>query len=122
VKKKRVGRVWISGVCDPYQPLEKKYMLTKRCLAILVENGWPFTVQTKSPLVLRDIGIVKRSKDVEVGFTITTADEKIRKLFEPGAPPSRRRIEALAKLHLEGIRTFAMVARSSQAPRAGERA
>jgi DNA repair photolyase len=110
VKKKRVGRVWISGVCDPYQPLEKKYMLTKRCLAILVENGWPFTVQTKSPLVLRDIGIVKRSKDVEVGFTITTADERIRMLFEPGAPPSRRRIEALAKLHVEGIRTFAMVA------------
>ena len=110
VKKKRVGRVWISGVCDPYQPLEKKYMLTKRCLAILVENSWPFTVQTKSPLVLRDIGIVKRSKDVEVGFTITTADEKIRKLFEPGAPPSRRRIEALVKLHVEGIRTFAMVA------------
>jgi len=110
VKKKRVGRVWVSGVCDPYQPLEKKYMLTKRCLAILVENGWPFTVQTKSPLVLRDIGIVKRSKDAEVGFTITTADERIRKLFEPGAPPSKRRIEALAKLHLEGIRTFAMVA------------
>jgi DNA repair photolyase len=110
VKKKRIGRVWISGVCDPYQPLEKKYMLTKRCLAILVENGWPFTVQTKSPLVLRDIGIVKRSKDAEVGFTITTADEKIRKLFEPGAPPSMRRVEALAKLHSEGIRTFAMVA------------
>ena len=110
VKKKRVGRVWISGVCDPYQPLEKKYMLTKRCLAILVENGWPFTVQTKSPLVLRDIGIVKRSKDGEVGFTITTADEKIRKLFEPGAPPSRTRIEALSKLHSEGIRTFAMIA------------
>ena len=110
VKKKRIGRVWISGVCDPYQPLEKRYMLTKRCLAILVENGWPFTVQTKSPLVLRDIGIVKKSKDAEVGFTITTANERIRKLFEPGAPPSRRRIDALAKLHSEGIKTFAMVA------------
>jgi DNA repair photolyase len=110
VKKKRVGRVWISGVCDPYQPLEKRYMLTKRCLGILVENGWPFTIQTKSPLVLRDIGIVKRAKDAEVGFTITTADEKIRKIFEPVAPPIRKRIEALAKLRSEGIRTFAMVA------------
>jgi DNA repair photolyase len=110
VKKKMVGRVWISGVCDPYQPLEKRYMLTKRCLGILVENGWPFTIQTKSPLVLRDIGIVKRAKDAEVGFTITTADEKIRKIFEPVAPPIRKRIEALAKLRSEGIRTFAMVA------------
>jgi DNA repair photolyase len=110
VKRKKVGRVWISGVCDPYQPLEKKYMITKRCLAILTENGWPFTVQTKSSLVLRDIEILKRANNTEVGFTITTADERIRRIFEPGAPPSRKRIEALAKLHSEGIRTFAMVA------------
>jgi DNA repair photolyase len=110
VKRKRAGRVWISGVCDPYQPLEKKYMITKRCLDILVENGWPFTVQTKSPLVLRDIETLKRADDTEVGFTITTADERIRRLFEPGAPPSSKRIEALADLHSEGIRTFAMVA------------
>jgi DNA repair photolyase len=51
-------------------------MLTKRCLDILMDNSWPFTVQTKSSLVLRDIGTLKRSKDAEVGFTITTADEK----------------------------------------------
>jgi DNA repair photolyase len=110
VKKKQGGRVWISGVCDPYQPLEKRYMLTKRCLEILVEKGWPFTVQTKSSLVLRDIGILKRSKDAEVGFTITTAEEKIRRIFEPMATPIKKRIEALAKLHSEGIRTFAMIA------------
>jgi len=110
VKKKKMGRVWISGVCDPYQPLEKRYIITKKCLDILVENGWSFTVQTKSPLVLRDIGILKRANDVEVGFTITTADEKIRRIFEPGAPPSGKRIEALASLHSNGIRTFAMIA------------
>ncbi len=110
VKKKRIGRVWISGVCDPYQPLEKKYMITKRCIEILVENSWPFTIQTKSPLVLRDIEILKRSGDAEVGFTITTSDEKIRRIFEPGAPTSMKRIDALAKLHSEGIRTFAMIA------------
>ena len=110
VKKKKIGRVWISGVCDPYQPLEKKYQITKRCLEILVENGWPITVQTKSPLVLRDIETLKRASDLEVGFTITTADEGIRTIFEPGAPPSSARIEALASLRKEGIRTFAMVA------------
>jgi DNA repair photolyase len=110
VKRKKVGRVWISGVCDPYQPLEKKYMITKRCLDILVENGWPFTVQTKSSLVLRDIETLKRANNIEVGFTITTADERIRRIFEPGAPPLRKRIEALANLHSEKIRTFVMVA------------
>jgi len=110
IKKKRMGKVWVSGVCDPYQLLEKKYMLTKRCVEILVENGWPFTIQTKSPLVMRDIETLKKAKNAEVGFTITTADEKIRKIFEPGAPPIGQRIEALAKLHAEGINTFAMVA------------
>lgn len=110
VKKKKAGRVWISGVCDPYQPLEKRYRLTKRCLDILVENSWPLTVQTKSPLVLRDIDVLKRLDTTEVGFTITTADETMRKIFEPGAPPSGRRIEALAVLHSKGIRTFAMIA------------
>jgi DNA repair photolyase len=110
VKKKKVGRVWISGVCDPYQPLEKKYMVTKKCLSILVENGWPLTVQTKSPLVLRDVEILKGATDAEVGFKITTADEKPRRIFELKAPPVKKRIEALADLHSAGIRTFAMIA------------
>ncbi|MDO8282877.1 MAG: radical SAM protein [Thermodesulfovibrionia bacterium] len=110
IKKKKIGRVWISGVCDAYQPLERKYMITKQCLSILAENNWPFTIQTKSPLVLRDIEILKRAGDAEVGFTITTADDKIRKIFEPGAPPVNKRIEALAELHSAGIKTFAMIA------------
>ncbi len=110
VRKKMRGTVWISGVCDPYQYLEKRYVLTGRCLEILIENGWPITVQTKSPLVLRDIGILKRSADAEVGFTITTADDKVRNIFEAGAPPVDKRIDALGILHAEGIRTYVMVA------------
>lgn len=110
VKRKRIGRVWVSGVCDPYQPLEKKYLLTGKCLAILAASGWPFTVQTKSDLVLRDIEILKRAEDCEVGFTVTTADESIRKIFEPGASPITRRIAALGVLHDSSISTFAMIA------------
>ena len=110
VKRKRTGRVWISGVCDPYQPLEKRYMIMKRCLDILVDNGWPFTIQTKSALVLRDIETLQRANESEVGFTITTANERIRKIFEPGASPLSKRIDALATLYSKGIRTFAMIA------------
>jgi DNA repair photolyase len=110
VKKKNVGRVWISGVCDPYQLLEKKYKLTRRCIEIFTEHDWPFTIQTKSDLVLRDIDILKRTSNAEVGFTLTTVDEKIRKIFEPGAPSSIKRLKALALLHAEGIKTFAMIA------------
>jgi len=110
IKRKRMGRVWVSGVCDPYQAAEKKYKLTKRCLEIFLENQWPVTIQTKSALVLRDIEILEKFKDIEVGFSITTADEKIRKLFEPGASPIKERIHALDVLHSRGIRTFAMIA------------
>jgi DNA repair photolyase len=81
IKKKKRGRVWISGVCDPYQPLEAKYKLSRNCLGILAQNNWPFIIQTRSPLVLRDIDIFKEAKDSEVGLSITTADDKIRKLF-----------------------------------------
>ncbi len=110
VRKKRIGRVWISGVCDAYQPLERKYQLTRGCIKILVENDWPFTIQTKSPLVLRDIELMMQATGCEVGITITTADEDVRKIFEPYAPPIVKRIEALSILHSRGIRTFAMIA------------
>lgn len=110
VRGKKKGRVWISGICDPYQPLEREYGLTKRCLEILIENHWPVTIQTKSPLVLRDIDILKSAGEIEVGITVTTADEGIRKLFEPRAPSIRERIHALMVLQSNGIRTFAMIA------------
>jgi DNA repair photolyase len=110
ILRKKKGRVWVSGVCDAYQPLERERRLTRRCLEILVEHGWPVTIQTKSPLVLRDLDVLQRAADVEVGFTITTADERVRRAFEPGAPPVAARIEALAALHAAGIATFVMVA------------
>jgi DNA repair photolyase len=110
INKKRPARVWISGVCDAYQPLEAKYKLTRKCLEILVEHGWPITIQTKSPLVLHDKELLRNAKEIEVGLTVTTADDNIRRLFEPNAPPIKERIKALDELHQAGIRTFAMIA------------
>jgi len=110
INKKKRGRVWISGVCDPYQPLEIKYKLTRQCLEILAQNNWPVIIQTRSPLVLRDIEILKEAQDFEVGLSITTADEGIKKLFEPNSPPINDRIKALDELHKAGIRTYAMIA------------
>jgi len=110
IRKKKRGRVWISGVCDPYQPLEAKYQLTRQCLEILVQNTWPVIIQTRSPLVLRDLDIIRDAQEIEVGFSVTTADDSIRKLFEPGAPPVADRITALDVLHKAGVRTYAMIA------------
>ncbi|MEM3703885.1 MAG: radical SAM protein, partial [Candidatus Bathyarchaeia archaeon] len=110
IKRKKRGRVWISGICDPYQPIESKYGITRSCLEILLRKNWPVTVQTKSTLILRDIELLKNNKDVEVTLTITTADEKIRQIFEPRAPPIEERIKALEKLHSAGIKTCVMIA------------
>jgi DNA repair photolyase len=110
ITKKKRGRVWISGLCDPYQPLEAKYELTRRCLEILAANEWPVTIQTRSPLVLRDLDILKGAKELEAGLSITTADDKIRRLFEPYATSVEDRLDTLEELHLNGIRTYAMIA------------
>lgn len=110
IKKKKRGRVWVSGVCDPYQPLEERYRLTRQCLEILIRNNWPVVIQTRSPVVLRDLDIIREARDIEVGLSITTADDRIRELFEPNAPPVKDRVAALDTLHRAGVRTYAMVA------------
>jgi len=110
IVKAKPGTVWVSGVCDPYQPVEREYRLTRGCLEVLVEHDWPVTVQTRSPLVVRDIDVLAGKNGVEVGMSITTADESFRKIFEPGAPSIRERIKALETLHAAGIKTFAMIA------------
>ena len=107
--KAKRGTVWISSVCDPYQPLEAKYELTRRCLKELVEKQFSVNIQTKSKLVLRDLDLFQDLEEIEVGFTITTDDERIAKLFEPGASSVKERLKALENIHSSGIKTFAFV-------------
>jgi DNA repair photolyase len=110
ITRKKPGRVWVSGVCDAYQPLERRYRLTRQCLEILLQHRWPVTVQTRSPLVLRDLDLLRGAPDLEVGLSVTTAEDRYRKLFERCAPPIPARIDALEELHAAGVRTFAMIA------------
>jgi DNA repair photolyase len=110
IGKKKRGTVWVSGVCDPYQPLEGRYGLTRGCLEILARNQWPVRVQTRSPLVMRDMDILREALDFEVGLSVTTADDGIRRLFEPRAPAIEDRLRALEELHRAGVRTYAMIA------------
>jgi DNA repair photolyase len=111
IKRKRVGRVWISGVCDPYQPLEARYKLTRGCLEVLLDDNWPVFIQTKSTLVLRDLDLLERFSDsVEVTLSITTGDDEVRRIFEPNSPSIWERIRALDKIHSKGVRTCVMIA------------
>ena len=107
--KAKKGVVWISSVCDPYQPLEKTYALTRRFLEVLTAKQFPVNIQTKSTLILRDLDILQEFEHVEAGFTITTDDEAVARQFEPGAPPIKQRIAALKKIRSAGIATFAFI-------------
>jgi DNA repair photolyase len=109
LEKAKKGTVWISSVCDPYQPLEAKYKLTRLCLKELLEKQFPVNVQTKSKLALRDMDLFVQFEVLDVGFTIATDDEKVARLFEPMASPIRDRIDALGRMHDAGIRTFAFI-------------
>jgi len=109
LQRAKRGTVWISSVCDPYQHLEAKCELTRRCLKELLHVQFPVNIQTKSKLVLRDLDLFKDFRQIEVGFTITTDDEKTARIFEPGASPVTERLKALERLHSSGIRTFAFI-------------
>lgn len=109
LQRKARGRVMISSVTDAYQPIEAKYKLTRKCLEVLLQYQFPVDILTKSPLVLRDLDLIKEFKDIEVGVTVTTNDEKIRKVFEPQAPSITARINTLKKLHNNGINTYAFI-------------
>lgn len=109
ILRAKIGTVWVASVCDPYQPLEERYGLTRRCLEILAEAQFPVVVQTKSALILRDLDILEKFRTIEVGMTVTTEDERIARIFEPGASPVRERIDALRAIRSRRISTFAFV-------------
>jgi DNA repair photolyase len=109
IRRAAKGNVMISSVTDPYQPMEEKYRLTRQCLEILLPYQFPVDILTKSPLVLRDIDLIKKFKEIEVGITITTDDDAIKRIFETHAPPVEARIQALKTLYENGIKTYAFI-------------
>lgn len=101
--------IFLSSVTDAYNPLEKKYRLTRKILEKLIPLNPELGILTKSNLVLRDIDLLKQFKSCEVGLTITSLDDNIRKEIEPFASPPEKRIEALKRLKQEGISTYVFI-------------
>ncbi|MCX6726640.1 MAG: radical SAM protein, partial [Candidatus Shapirobacteria bacterium] len=105
------GTIFFSSVTDPYVGLEVKYQLTRKCLQVLVDANYPdkISLQTKSPLITRDIDLLKKLKNVSIGFTVTTLDDKVSRFLEVEAPPVSARIEAIKELNAEDIPTYAFI-------------
>ncbi len=100
------GVVGIGTVTDPYQPAEKKYEITRRCLELLLMHDFPICIQTKSSLVLRDMDLLKGFSNIEVGITLTALDDGVRENLEPGASSVEERLAALSELSKNGIDTW----------------
>ena len=109
LRTKEKGNVGIGTVTDAYQPLEERFEITRMCLEQLLRHGFPVSIQTKSSLILRDADLICEFEEIEVGFTLTTLDEKWRRAFEPGASPSKDRLAAMKSLSSRGIRTWAFI-------------
>lgn len=95
-----------GGVGDSYQPIEKKYELTRKTLRFLYENNWPVHLLTKSTLVKRDIDILKKINEKNraiVSFSFSSADDEISSIFEPGVPLPSERLKTIEFLKNEGI-------------------
>lgn len=100
-----------SGVTDPYQSIEKKFEITRKCLEVLRDFGFPVHIITKSDLVKRDLDILSEINERSwacVSFTITSFERKMVEIFEPRAPSPEKRIEALKYFAKHGINTGVM--------------
>jgi DNA repair photolyase len=98
--------VYMSSVTDPYQPVERRLGLTRAVLEAILDSGVQprLTIQTRSPLVTRDIGLFQQFERIRIHFTITTDSEDVRRRYEPRCPSIAARIKAQAALSAAGVR------------------
>ena len=102
VRRKPPGSVMLSSVCDGWQPLEASYRVTGRCVEVLTQHGWPVSVLTKNALLRRDLPLLQ-GRPADIGVTLTTLDETLRRIIEPKASPTVERIEVLREAAERGI-------------------
>ena len=118
-EKGEYGIIVISSATDPYLQLEEELELTRSLLEIILKYRFPIHIITKSNLVLRDIDLIKQidqnailPKDIigldrgaMITFSFSCIDDRVGKIFEPGATPPSLRIEALSQCHQAGLLT-----------------
>lgn len=110
-RKKGPVTIFMSSSTDPYQPVEYKECVTRSLLEAMIDVTPDFLfVQTRSPLITRDIDLLIRlKKGLRISMTVETDMEQARKAFTPYAPPIAARLDALRKLGDAGLPTQAAV-------------
>jgi len=103
----------LSGVTDPYQPIERKLQITRKCLEVLAEFRNPVAIVTKNHLVTRDLDLLKQlasHRAVSVSLSVTTLDRQLQGVLEPRTSTPDYRLQAIARLSDAGIPVRALVA------------
>ncbi|HVS36517.1 MAG TPA: radical SAM protein [Gemmataceae bacterium] len=95
--------VYISSVTDPYMPVERGLRLTRGILEALIPHQPRLLIQTRGPLVVRDLDLLRQFRSVRVNLSINMDSEEIRQTFEPKAPPLEKRWEAAAAVRAAGV-------------------
>ena len=112
-RKWKPQTVVMSGVTDPYQPIERELQITRGCLKVLAKFRNPVGILTKNRLVARDIDILSELAShhaVAVNLSVTSLDPKLQRILEPRTSPPAARLEAIEELRAAGIPVGIMVA------------
>jgi len=109
LRRARTGDVFMSSACDGWQPIEAERRLTRGCCEPLLESGFSVNVLTKSELVMRDFDLFAGRKG-RIGVTLTTLDDRLSRLWEPGASSIAARCRVVAEARRAGLRTGIMFA------------
>ncbi len=110
--KRKKCMIGTGAMSDPYMHCEEKLELTRKCLKIILENGFGVAVQTKSDRILRDIDLlseINRSAKCVVQMTLTTYDDDLCRIIEPNVCNTKRRIEVLEEMQKRGIPTIVWI-------------
>ena len=108
--KRKKCMIGTGAMSDPYMQCEENLRLTRRCLEIILENGFGVAIQTKSDRILRDIDLLSKinsSAKCVVQMTLTTYDDDLCRILEPNVCNTKCRIEVLEEMHKKGIPTIA---------------
>jgi len=103
----------LSGVTDPYQPIERKLRITRGCLEVLAKFRNPVAIITKNRLVTRDVDILRElaaCNAVAVNISVTSLDANLQRVLEPRTSSPQARLDAIRQLRSAGIPTGVMVA------------
>ncbi len=109
LKRAKPGDVFLSSACDGWQPIEAGYRLTRRCCELLLEFGFRINLLTKSALALRDMDVFA-GRDVNVGVSIATLDQRLSKIWEPQASSVEERLQVVEAAKKAGLGTTIMFA------------